>query len=376
MRTPIAWHNTFHNKKRVFAASAGVTFAILLIFMQIGFLDAAKKNASFLFERLDFDIIMISKGYLSTKRSLSINKFRISQVRNLSGIESSTGILIDSTRWINPETNEKSSCLVIGVNTSDTPFINTNIKKILSSISRPNTVLVDRLSSDDYGKRVIGDSVMLKGAPYKITGEYDIGPGLISDGSIIVSQSSFQNLFNRKEDSGYEFGLIKIKPGYDINNVIQTIDDALPGDVRIITKENMIKKERNYFVSVKPIGIMFKVGATVAFIIGSVILYQVLSFEISNRLNEFATLKAMGYRDLYIYKIGVQQALIYSFLGYLPAFILAFYLYKLIYSLARLPIFMEFERALLVLFLTLTMCCIAAVFALGRVKKADPADLF
>lgn len=376
MHTPVAWHNTFYNKKRVIAASAGIIFATLLIFMQVGFLDAAKKNASFLHESLDFDLIILSKGYLSVQRSLSINRHRLIRARNVTGVESSTGIMIDSARWLNTETNDDSSCMVIGVDPVSTPFESGEIIKLLSNVNNPNTILVDRLSNKDYGNINVGGIAILKNIPFKITGNYDLGPGLISDGSVIMSHESFYNLFNRNEESGYELGLIKIKSGFDIDSVIKAIDDALPNDVRIITKENIIKKERDYFVSVKPIGVMFKVGATVAFIIGSVILYQVLSFEITNRINEFATMKAMGYRDSYIYKIGIGQALIFSILGYLPAFILAFYLYKLIYTLARLPIFMEFERALLVLSLTLVMCSIAAVLALRKVKQADPADLF
>lgn len=376
MHTPVAWYNTFYNKKRVIAASAGIIFAILLIFMQVGFLDAAKKNASFLYDNLDFDLIIISKGYLSVQRSLSINKYRLIQARNVKGVESTTGIMIDGARWLNAETNDDSSCMVIGVDPNSSSFESDELNKLLININNPNSVLVDRISSKDYGKIESGGAAIINNIPYKINGNYDLGPGLISDGSVIMSHESFYTLFNRSEESGYELGLIKLKPGFEIKSVIKAIDDALPNDIRIIKREDIIKKERDYFVSVKPIGVMFKVGATVAFIIGSVILYQVLSFEITNRINEFATMKAMGYKDSYIYKIGMGQALIFSFLGYLPAFILAFYLYKLIYTLARLPIYMELERALLVLSLTLVMCSIAAVLALRKVKHADPADLF
>ena len=63
----------------------------------------------------------------------------------------------------------------------------------------------------------------------------------------------------------------------------------------IMTRQELIDREENYFVNVKPVGIMFRVGMLVAFIVGAVILYQILASEITNRLKEFATMKAMGY---------------------------------------------------------------------------------
>jgi putative ABC transport system permease protein len=110
--------------------------------------------------------------------------------------------------------------------------------------------------------------------------------------------------------------------------------------------------------------------------IGAVILYQILSSEIANRLKEFATLKAMGYTERYIYGVGIRQGLIFSIMGYVPSLILSFGLYRLLRGLSSFPVYMDLTRALFVLGLTLGMCAIAAVFALGKIKRADPADLF
>ena len=37
MRTPLAWLNLVHHKPRTLVAVAGVAFAVLLSFMQLGF---------------------------------------------------------------------------------------------------------------------------------------------------------------------------------------------------------------------------------------------------------------------------------------------------------------------------------------------------
>jgi putative ABC transport system permease protein len=376
MRTPLAWSNTFENKKRTMAATGGICFAIFLVFMQTGFLNAAKKNASFLFEILDFDLIIISNSYLSLPRSLYINQYRILQARSLPGVESSIGLLIEKGDWINPQNNSDRSCLVMGVKKGDQPFLIPEIMDKLSLTVTPNTMLVDRKSRKEYGTWKVGGKGVINSATLDIAGDFELGTGLISDGSTILSQATFFRAFPRWKTGTYNMGLIKIAPGFQVNDVQETVRRELPKDVRVLTKEEIIKREQHYFVNVKPIGIMFQVGALVGFIIGSVILYQVLSTEIMNRMNEYATMKAMGFKDADIYKIGIQQGLIYSFLGFVPALILAFYLYKLVHLLAHMPIYMEVQAALFVLFLSLMMCAIAAILALRKIKKADPADLF
>jgi putative ABC transport system permease protein len=121
---------------------------------------------------------------------------------------------------------------------------------------------------------------------------------------------------------------------------------------------------------------MFQVGMGVAFIVGAVILYQILSSEISNRMKEFATLKAMGYTERYIYGVGITQGLLFSLMGYFPSLALSFILYRVLRALSGFPVYMDLNRALFVFALTLGMCVIAAALSLGKIKRADPADLF
>ncbi len=376
MGTWLSWHNTFQNRRRLLAAVAGISFAILLVFMEVGFLDAARLNAALLYKGLNFDLAIVSRGYVSAERTLPVNRFRILQARNVPGIASAVPLWIDGAHWMNRQDGSLRSCRVIGVGPGARIFRDPRIARELPLIKAPGTVLVDRLSSRKYGPWDTGGTVVIGDVSLRVAGTFAMGTGLISDGGVIVNRETFNRITGRNDDSGFDVGLLRAKKGYDPAALVSAVRSSLPDDVLVMTRNQLIRREQFYWVNLKPVGIMFRVGALVAFLIGAVILYQVLSLEISNRINEFATMKALGYPQQRIYRVGVEQALIFSILGYIPAFILASALYRLIFELSRLPLFMQPGRALLVLAMTLAMCAIAAFLALRKLRRADPAALF
>ena len=376
MRTLLSWHNTFQNWKRALAATAGITFAVLLIFMEVGFLDAARINAAQLYAAMEFDAVIVSRGYVSAQRTLPLSAYRLLQAASVPGVEATIPVLIETARWMNVVERRSRSCRVLGVDPTRSPFRDAALNAQLDVIRRPNTLLLDSLSSNKYGARETGARVRINDLPLTVMGEYTMGTGLISDGGVIVSRETFQEIVGRGADQGYDVGLVRIKSAADPAQVIQRIQTALPQDVMVLSRREIIEREQFFWVNLKPVGIMFRVGAIVAFIIGAVILYQVLALEIGNRLHEFATLKAMGYTPEYLYRVGAEQALIYSLLGYLPASVLAVSLYALVFRLSRLPLYMDAGRAGSVLLLTLTMAAVAAALALRKLHKADPAELF
>ena len=376
MRTPVAWLNTIQHKKRTGAAVGGICFAILLIFMQAGFLGAARKNASLAYSILDFDLILIARGYLTMPRSETIDRYRIIQATGVPGVARADPLLIEGADWRNPATGDRASCFVFGVPTTHGVFLDPALNAQTGALAGSLTAMADRRSRRSYGAWEVGGECRVNGQTLRITGSYDLGMGLLADGSIVVSESTYARLYGIASLDRYNFGLIKLEPGADPAAVLRRLREVLPDDVVVSTKAEIMAREERYFVSVKPVGIMFQVGMAVAFAVGAVILYQILASEISNRLREFATMKAMGYTEGSIYRVGITQGLIYSLLGYFPSLLLSILLYRVLRELSGFPVIMDLERALFVFALSLGMCAIAAALSLGRIKRADPADLF
>ena len=93
-------------------------------------------------------------------------------------------------------------------------------------------------------------------------------------------------------------------------------------------------------------------------------------------MKEYATVKAIGYRNQYLLAVVFEEAIILAFLGFIPGFVLPIGLYQLAANATALPIYMKASRALIVLILTIIMCAISAAIATRKLQSADPADMF
>jgi putative ABC transport system permease protein len=193
----------------------------------------------------------------------------------------------------------------------------------------------------------------------------------------MTSDTNFKRLFNR--DPGLvDMGVLRVKPGTDIAATIAGIKKTLPepSDVRVFNREEFIEFERSYWQTGTSIGFIFTLGAVMGFIVGIVIVYQILYTDVADHLSEYATLKAMGYTDWYLLTIVFQEALILSIVGFFPGMLAATGLYAMTRSATNLPLMMTVARASTVLLMTITMCVISGAIAVRKLRAADPADMF
>jgi putative ABC transport system permease protein len=84
----------------------------------------------------------------------------------------------------------------------------------------------------------------------------------------------------------------------------------------------------------------------------------------------------MGYPMSFLTGVVLQEAVILSVLGYLPAFGISLGLYRLAGDATRLPLEMGVERGVAVLMLTVGMCAISGLIAVRKLRSADPAEIF
>jgi putative ABC transport system permease protein len=112
------------------------------------------------------------------------------------------------------------------------------------------------------------------------------------------------------------------------------------------------------------------------FLVGLTICYQVLFSDISERLAQFATLKAMGYSDLRLFSIIVAQAVYLALLGYLAGVAVSLLLFFVVHQSTGLPMDLQAGDAAAILGLTVLMCVSSGCLAARRLTSADPAQLF
>ena len=87
MRVALAWHNTWSNGRRLLAAVAGIGFAILMIFVQIGTIDSIRRASTLVYDAIDFDLILVSNHYQYLNRAGSIRTTHLAQVRIIPGVQ-------------------------------------------------------------------------------------------------------------------------------------------------------------------------------------------------------------------------------------------------------------------------------------------------
>lgn len=209
-----------------------------------------------------------------------------------------------------------------------------------------------------------------------VVGLFTLGASFGADGNLVTSDVNFLRLFPLRRQGLIDIGLIRLKPGVNPNTAVQELRSYLPDDINVLTKQEFIDFERNYWASSTAIGFIFTLGTIMGFIVGTVIVYQILYTEVADHLSEYATLKAIGYTQKYLLGVILQEALLLACLGYLPGWIFAIILYKTARQATLLPVFMSYDRAITVLILTMIMCFVSGSIAVRKLRSADPADIF
>lgn len=381
-KIPLAWLQLKKEKARLLVAASGVGFSVVLIFMQLGFRGALFESVVRYHTRFDYDIALISPESAFLVQVESFSRRRLYQAAGLAGVESVAPIYLSLATWKNPVEGGVRSIFVVGFNPAqrvlDIPGVNANLDKL----QLPDVVLFDELSRPEYGpipelfkagKTVETEVVNRK---ISVAGLFQVGTSFGLDGSIVTSDLNFLRLFPDRPEGLINLGLIKLEPGADLDALRDAIDEELPDDVLVLTKQQYIDREIAYWDATTPIGYVFAFGVVVGLFVGAIIVYQILFSDVSDHLAEYATLRAMGYPMYFLVGVVLQEGVILSVLGYLPATGISLGLYRMASDATRLPIDMTIERAIAVFMLTIVMCSVAGLIAVRKLRSADPAEIF
>jgi putative ABC transport system permease protein len=383
MKIPLAWLQLTHEKVRLLVALAGITFADVLMFMQLGFRDSLYDSAIRLHRNIEGDIFLLSPQSTSLISMNSFSERRLHQAFALDGVQSVSKIYLGIAILKNPIKRNTRNILVVGINPEDRILNLPGLEENLDKIKLSDVVLFDNKSRQEFGPIAQmfsqGQTVSTEVNRRKITvkGLFNLGTSFGADGTIVTSDLNFLRIFSRRQSGLIDVGVIKVKPGVDTGIILQQLRQELAGgDVNIFPREEFIAHEQNYWKTRTAIGFIFTLGTGMGFIVGMVIVYQVLYTDVADHLPEYATLKAIGYTDIYLLTLVLQQAVILGCIGYLPGYLLTLFLYYNAANATGLPIIMTLSRAIVVLVLTVSMCFISGGIAVGKLRSADPADIF
>ena len=384
-KIPLAWAQLTREKMRLVIALAGIGFADLLMFMQFGFRDALFESSVSFHSQLQGDIFITSSQSTALIAMKSFPQRRLYQALSFNSVKAISPVYLGFGLWKNPDPNQSNTrqLMVIGFDPTHPIFDMPEIANNLDKIKMSDVVLFDRASRPEFGPVAEyfdgGKTVETEvdNRRVKVEGLFTLGASFGADGNIVTSDLNFLRIFATRRTKGLiDIGIVYLQPGTDVKAVVEQMRATLPSDVRIDSKEEFVAFEKKYWEEGTAIGFIFTLGAAMGFIVGIVIVYQILYTDVNDHLPEYATLKAMGYKDFYFLGVVFQEALILAILGYLPGFGVSVVLYNLGRSATSLPMYMTVGKAVTVFVMTVVMCSVSGAVAVRKLQAADPADIF
>lgn len=382
IRAPIAWSQLSYGRMKLFLAIAGVLFADVLMWMQLGFLDAMFESATFVPERVSADLVMIHPQSQALFRMTQFSQRTLHRVPSHSQVDSVQSGYVGICDWRNPWTQRDRQIFVYGFEPFRVPMNVTGLAEGWDSLRMPDVCLFDKKSRIEFGdvpaalaegKEVEAE---LKRRKMRVTGLVEIGASFAVDGNLITTDTNFLRTFPERKSGWIDFGLIRLKPGADLAKVQGELQKIVGPEVNVLTRKQFVDFEKAYWQKNAPIGFIFTMGTAIGFLVGFVVVYQILHTDVANHLPQYATLKAIGFTDGFLWRIVLQESLILAILGYLPSVLFAIGMYKVAADATHLPLRLTAFRALLILLLTVTMCFFSGSVAVRKLRSADPADVF
>ncbi len=382
-KTPLAWLQMSHQKARLLVAITGIAFADLLMFVQLGVKDALFDSQVRPYATLQGDLFLVNKLSDNLASVKSFSRDNLYQVAGIDGVASVRSLYIGQVDWRNPDNQANRRIFVYGIDPNQPAFNFPEVNQHLDELKLLNRVLFDQAG----GLPQLGDvptllkkenplDVQVNNLEIKIVGLFTLGTSFSAQGNLITSDSTFLRLFTQRKANEIDVGIVKVKSKATIKRVQADLRAILPDNLLVLTLDEFTARESAFWTTGSPIGYIFGFGVAIGFLVGTVVVYQIIYTDVSEHLPEYATLKAMGYSNAYLIGVLIQESLLLAALGFVPGFLLSTGLYTLFRSATLLPIGMKLSRATSVLVLTIIMCIGAAAIAARKLQQADPADIF
>ncbi len=379
---PLAWLNLVKEKKRFLAAVAGITFAVTMMLFQMGLNSALFAQVVAPLLKMDGDIVMVSKQYEYFGVSEGFPRAQLARTLGHPGVASIAALYAGSPPMLNPDTRAAREVFAIAFDPREFPFKDPRIIAQQHLLKRNGIALYDSLSRDELGPfvRLFEDHgevvTQVGGRRITVEGLFEMGATFVADGNMLMNPDTFARIWPFSEPGSISLGLIKLEAGADSATVVKELQPYLHEGVRMYTMADFIANEQAYWAHRTPIGFVITASMLVALVVGAVIVYQILYTDVTDHLEEYATLKSIGYKDSYFISLVLQESVILSIAGFIPGTLLTAGLYHLTREMANMPTYLTLGNCLIVLAMTLVMCGSAGALATRKLRSANPAELF
>ena len=381
-RLPVGWLQLRHHRMRLAAAVAGVAFANMLVFVQLGILSAMNEVVRTSYSPFRADIVISPSNANTLTDGATLARRVVFQAIAQPGVAAAAPLYVGQVAWERPNV-PATSLIVYALPPESKRFAGAAIAEQLDAVSAPMRAILDALSRDvdpAWAARASPDTPLefeVDGKAIAAIGSYSMGAGFGWDGSLVVSDLTFMRLIRQRSMGTPSHVLVDLESGMEVAPALAQLRAALsmePVKVRSFTQA--VEDNVSFQATEVPMGSIVGAGVLLGLLVGVVIVYQVLATDVAAHLRDYATFKAIGYSHPYILGVIFEQALILAVLGFLPGLASASAIYALLAHATDLPFGMDVGRSLTVFVGTLMACMLSGALAARRLRTIDPAELF
>lgn len=377
-----------HDRARLITAAAGVAVATLLLLMQMGFQASLYDAAVRLLATFRGDLFLIHPTTTASFRPESFPRARAWQALADPAVLLAAPVQIGMATWRNPNApggadwEERRAIQVVGLDPELGAVAYPGLAGALEALRAPDKLVFDRLSIPSFGDV---PALLAERGPFEATlghravrvvGLVSIGASFGADGHVVMSAENFRRAFPARPPGVVDLVALRLRPGEEIAAAQVRLRALLPRDVLVLTHAELVAREKAFWQSESPIGVIFGFGVVMGLLVGLVVVYQILFSAVASHIPEFATMRAMGYAQGQLVRVVLAAALLLAVLGFGPGLLGAAWLYGQVSEATGLPLATTAERAALVFLLIFTICGAAGAMATFKLRQADPAALF
>lgn len=380
-RLPIGWLQLTHNRTRFAAALAGVAFANVLVFVQLGIMASMGAATLRPYQFFQADIMISAGDANALTDGGNVARQWLLQAMADPDVTDGMGLFLANVAW---DRGEKDISLsTFGIDPVKPVFLASAIREDLALLEVQDAALLDRLARGLGREQAAGirpqSPLSFEAAGRTLTAyaTFAGGGGFGGDGYMIVSDQTFLSLFPARSSAAPDHILLQLRPGADVAEVVARLKMLISDpSLRIRSYAAAAQEDLRYQQTRRPTGIIFGFGVLIGVLVGLVIVYQVLSTDVADHLREYATFKAMGYGPGFFLGIVFEEALVLGVMGFIPGLIVGTTILTLMGKVTTLPLGMTWAMSVSVFLGTMVFSALSGAIATRRLAAADPADLF
>lgn len=369
----LAYRNLFHDRLSLAVTLIGIIFSVLLVAVQCGIYIGSSRKIASVIDRSDADLWIVPYAAKSFDDASPLPGREKFQALSTDGVASVGELVVGFASWRKPQ-GGRSAVLLVGTDWDNGGFKPWNlIEGGLDDLRAPGAVAIDRSYFNDLGIEGRHSWAEINGARVTVEAVTQRIRSFTTLPYVFTPVQRARDILGYPNDKS-TFTLVKIGPGADLQAVKQKLQERLK-DTEVLTHEEFRTRSLNYWLFKTGAGAALIAGAVLGLVVGVVVVAQTLYASTKDHINEFATLRALGASASYIHWVILLQALMSALIGYALGVLLTLLVIYLTQN-STLLIVLTPGLAGMLLALTLGMCTIAAVSAIFKVTRIDPASVF